>query len=91
MTRIALAVVLAAAAIAGAQDFRPEVAAALKAGEKRIVIPPGIYHLSPDGGDKVVWTLGNIRDTEIVADGVTLVATKLTRAIAEIAFPGWCA
>jgi hypothetical protein len=63
-------------------DFRPAVTGALKRGEKRIVIPPGNYRLAPEAGDKVVWTIEEAKDTEIVAEGVTLTSTKLTRAIA---------
>ncbi|MCW1915688.1 hypothetical protein OJ996_19030 [Luteolibacter sp. GHJ8] len=63
-------------------DFRPAVTEALKRGEKRIVIPPGVYRLAPEGGGKVVWNLSGVKDTEIVAEGVTLLSTKLTRAVA---------
>ena len=63
-------------------DFRPMVAEALKKGEKRIVIPPGVYKLGPVGGDKSIWNLQNVKDVEIVATGVSLVATRLTRALA---------
>lgn len=63
-------------------DFRPLVAEALKRGDEKIVIPPGTYRLAPVGGDKVVWTLRNVENVEIVADGVFLVSTKLTRALA---------
>ena len=69
---------------AGAEvaDFRPAFAAARKSGETRIVIPPGTYRLAPEAGQKVVWTVQGLHDTEIVAEGVTLVSTKLTRAVA---------
>lgn len=63
-----------------AEDFRPAVAVALKQGEKRIVIPPGVYRLDPQAGGEL-WNLSNLKDVEIVADGVTLVGTKLMRAI----------
>ncbi len=56
------------------------VGEALKRGEKRIVIPPGIYRLAPQGGAEL-WSLPGLKDVEIVADGVTLVGTKLIRAI----------
>jgi len=63
-----------------ADDFRPMVTEALKRGEKRIVIPPGVYRLDPQSGGEL-WNLSNLKDVEIVADGVTLVGTKLMRAI----------
>jgi len=62
-------------------DFRPLVRAALAKGDKRIVIAPGVYRLAPEGGEAIVWTLRGVQDTEIVATGVTLVSTKLTRAV----------
>ncbi len=62
-------------------DFRPLVAGTLAKGEKKIVIPAGTYRLAPEGG-KSVWTLQGLNDVEIVADGVTLISTRLTRAVA---------
>ena len=64
------------------EDFRPAFAEAKKRGDKRIVIPPATYRLAPENGGKVVWTVQGLHDVEIVADGVTLVSTKLTRAVA---------
>jgi len=63
-------------------DFRPMVAEAIARGEKKIVIPPGTYRLAPTGGGKCVWPLHELKDVEIIADGVTLISTKLTRAVA---------
>ncbi len=71
-------------ALADSPDFRPLVADALKRGDKKIVIPPGTYRLAPPDGSKTVWTVQNAGNLEIVADGVTLVSTRLTRAV-EIA------
>ena len=68
-------------ATARADDFRPAVAEALQRGGKQIVIPPGVYRLAPAGQDKCVWTVGKAADVEIIADGVTLVSTRLTRAV----------
>ena len=62
-------------------DFRPLVRAALQGGEKRIVIAPGTYRLAPENGQSIVWTLENLHDVNIIATGVTLVCTKLTRAV----------
>ena len=63
-------------------DFRPMVAEAIAKGEKKIVIPSGTYRLAPANGGKCVWTLHGLKDVEITADGVTLISTKLTRAVA---------
>lgn len=62
-------------------DFRPVVRDALQRGEKRITIAPGTYRLAPEAAQNVIWTLQNLRDVEIVADGVTLICTNLTRAL----------
>ena len=66
---------------ARADDFRPAVEDALRRGDKQIVISPGVYRLAPMGQDKCVWTVRKAADVEIIADGVTLVSTRLTRAI----------
>ena len=80
--KLATVLVLTAwTSVAGAEDFRPLVADAISRGEKRIVIPPGIYRLEPAQGTKSVFRIANVRDTEIVADGVKLLSTKLTRAV----------
>jgi hypothetical protein len=38
-----------------AEDFRPLVREALQRGEKRIVIPPGVYRLDPKWKVEGVW------------------------------------
>jgi len=63
-----------------AQDFRPLVNEAIQRGDKRIVIPPGVYRLDPKGGGEL-WNLHQLEDVEIIADGVTLIGTKLMRAV----------
>ncbi|RBP42567.1 parallel beta helix pectate lyase-like protein [Roseimicrobium gellanilyticum] len=76
---LCLTSVLAASA---QEDFRPQVNEALKRGEKRIVIAPGTYRLAPlTGGGGELWNLSGLKDVEIIAEGVTLVGTKLMRAI----------
>lgn len=62
-------------------DFRPGVKDALARGKKHIVIPPGIYRLAPPSSGGEFWNLSGLKDVEIIADGVTLVGTKLMRAI----------
>lgn len=67
-------------ALQAEEDFRPAVRDALKRGEKQIVIPKGVYRLAPESGGEL-WALEGARDVEIVAEGVTLVGTKLIRAL----------
>ncbi|HEX4084841.1 MAG TPA: right-handed parallel beta-helix repeat-containing protein [Chthoniobacteraceae bacterium] len=62
-------------------DFRPLVSAAVRSHAQRVVIPPGVYRMAPHGGDRTVWSIDKAHDIVIVADGVTLVSTQLTRAI----------
>lgn len=73
---------IATAALGQPADFRPVVREALKKGERRIVIAPGVYRLAPEAGQGTIWTVRGAQDVEIIADGVTLVGTKLTRAVA---------
>ena len=65
-----------------AHDFRPLVQKSLHNGEKRIVIAPGVYRLAPEAGQNIIWALRDLKDVEIIANGVTLIGTKLTRAVA---------
>jgi len=81
LRRLILLVVLASfSQFTWAEDFRPLVSEALHRGEKRIVIPPGVYRLDPKSGGEL-WSLQGLKDVEIIADGVTLVGTKLMRAV----------
>ncbi len=70
------------AALQAAQDadFRPLLADAIGKKQPRVVIPPGTYRLAPAKGGAIVVPLKGAGDLEIVADGVTLVCTKRTRA-----------
>lgn len=72
---------LSAPFLAAQEDFRPMVAEAIKRGEKRIVIPPGTYRVEPKGGGGELWVLSGVKDVEIIADEVTMIGTKLMRAI----------
>jgi hypothetical protein len=53
----------------------------LKAGEKRIVIPHGTYRSDPKSKAGVILFIQKAEDVEIVADGVTLICTRRTRAL----------
>src|SRR5262249_21127852 len=50
-----------------AEDFRPRVSEALLRGEKRIVIPPGVYRLDPKSGGEL-WSLHQVKEVEILAE-----------------------
>lgn len=62
-------------------DFRELVGRAVSAGCSQLVIPPGIYRVSPKGDEPVLLTIRKARNLEIVAEGVTVVATKRMRAL----------
>ncbi|MCX5683084.1 MAG: hypothetical protein NT049_05290, partial [Planctomycetota bacterium] len=62
-------------------DLRQIVREAVAAKLTRVVIPPGVYRGEPEKGGKVHLSLRKVSDLEIVADGVTLVCTRPTRAI----------
>jgi hypothetical protein len=56
-------------------DFRPLLDNAVKKGLRQVTIPPGTYRLPPG------IEIDDAKNLKIIADGVTLVCTKLTRAI----------
>ena len=79
--RIITILCLFSALASAQQDFRPQITQAIASGQKKIVIPPGTYRLGPESGGKSIWNLIGLKDVEIIADGVTLLGTKLTRAV----------
>ena len=60
-------------------NLRQTLDEAIQKGEKRIVIPPGIYRVSPQ--KRTHLSFSDLKDVEIVADGVTMICTETTRAI----------
>jgi hypothetical protein len=58
------------------QDF---VDGRLKTGERRVVVPPGRYRVTPKNG--VHLRFKDLADVELVADGVELVCTQTTRVV----------
>ncbi|MFN0076616.1 MAG: right-handed parallel beta-helix repeat-containing protein [Prosthecobacter sp.] len=66
--------------IEAAEDFRPLVSEAIQRGGKRIVIAPGVYRLAPLSGGEL-WKLTGLSNVEIIADGVSIIGTKLMRAV----------
>ena len=82
MIRAILLVLLAAGAThAPAADFDLPgfIEGALKAGQKRVVVPPGRYRVTPRGGSHLAFK--NLADVEILADGVEMVCTQTMRAL----------
>ena len=51
----------------------------ISVGNRRIVVPPGRYRVSPKNRQHLV--LHNLQDTQIVADGVEMICTETTRAL----------
>ncbi|MBM7564232.1 Ig-like domain-containing protein [Paenibacillus sacheonensis] len=61
-------------------DLQSMIANAVSQGKTRLVIPPNTYRIGMRG-DATLIPITNAHNLEIVADGVTVVATKLTRAL----------
>ena len=51
----------------------------LQAGKRRIVVPPGRYRVIPQKHQHLV--LQDLKDNEIIADGVEMICTETTRAL----------
>jgi hypothetical protein len=51
----------------------------LKAGAKKIVVPPGRYRVTPKNRQHLV--LRDLADVQIIADGVEMICTETTRAL----------
>ena len=62
-------------------ELRQIVAKAVAEKAQRLVIPPGVYRGEPEKGEKTHLTIKNASDLEIVADGVTMLCTRMTRAV----------
>lgn len=74
-----MAMTVAGLAADSAFDLPGFVYGKLKAGEKRIVIPPGRYRVTPK--DRQHLALRDLQDVEIIADGVEMICTETTRAL----------
>lgn len=62
-------------------DLRALIQNAVTAGQARLIIPPGVYRVSPKGDSGAMITVRKARNLEIVADGVTMLCTKRMRAL----------
>jgi hypothetical protein len=72
---VLLACSLFAPGRAAPADFRPLLDRAVRNGWHKVVIPPGTYRLAPS------VEIDDAKNLKIIADGVTLVCTKLSRAV----------
>lgn len=70
-----------AAAPKSQPDLRALITNAVKSGQPRLVIPPGVYRIGPQRDEGSIIHIRNARNLEIIADGVTMVCTKRMRAI----------
>jgi parallel beta-helix repeat protein len=60
-------------------DLQGFIDGRLQAGEKRIVIPPGRYRVTPR--DRQHLVLRELKDVQIIAEGVEMICTETTRAV----------
>jgi hypothetical protein len=67
------------AAAAEAFDLQGFIDHEIKAGKKRVVVPPGSYRVVPQNREHLA--LRNLENLEIIADGVELICTETTRAL----------
>ena len=72
---------LGMAASGASQDFDLQsfIDSAIKAGSKRVIVPPGRYRVTPKNGRHLV--LKDLANLEIIADGVEMVCTQTVQAI----------
>ncbi|MCM3749928.1 Ig-like domain-containing protein [Paenibacillus pasadenensis] len=61
-------------------DIQGMIASAITGKKSKLVIPPNTYRVGPKSGSTIL-NIANASNLEIVADGVTVIATKLTRAL----------
>ncbi len=60
-------------------DLQGFIEQELAVGNRRVVVPPGRYRVSPKNRQHLV--LHNLRDTQIIADGVEMICAETTRAL----------
>ncbi len=60
-------------------DLQGFIDTQLRAGEHRVVVPPGRYRVTPRGRQHLV--LHDLSDVQIIADNVELICTETTRAL----------
>jgi len=60
-------------------DLQQYLDGQVQAGRRRIVVPPGRYRVTPR--DRQHLVLRDLKDIEIIADGVEMICTETTRAL----------
>ncbi|MFO1512896.1 MAG: right-handed parallel beta-helix repeat-containing protein [Verrucomicrobiota bacterium] len=60
-------------------DLQAFIDREIQAGKKRVVVPPGRYRVTPKAAQHLV--LRNLKDIQIIADGVEMICTETTRAL----------
>ncbi len=60
-------------------DLRGLILGKIQAGEKRVVVPPGKYRVTPRDRQHLIFK--GLEGVEIIADGVEMVCTETTRAV----------
>ncbi len=63
----------------GELDLQSFINTAAGAGQKQIVVPPGVYRVKPSHGEHLV--LRDLSDLEIIAENVEMICTETTRAL----------
>jgi len=63
------------------EKLRSLVAEAVNRKVKEVIIPPGVYRGAPAEGERCVMRIQAAKELHIKADGVTMLCTKLARAI----------
>ncbi|OXM13865.1 hypothetical protein CGZ75_22595 [Paenibacillus herberti] len=66
--------------LVGVMDIQAMINAAIAAGKTKVVIPPNTYRIGEEAGN-VLITISGANNLEIVADGVTVIGMKLTKAL----------
>jgi hypothetical protein len=62
-----------------AMDLQGFIEGRLKAGKRRVVVPPGCYRVKPSQGRHLFFQ--DLADVEIIADGVQMICTETCRAM----------
>lgn len=62
-------------------ELRQMLEAAVSGKAARVVLPPGVYRGAPEHGGKIHVAIRHAANLEIVAEGVTLLCAKPTRAL----------
>lgn len=77
---VVLAMMLALCGVVRAGELQEQIDSAIAAGQREIVIAPGVYRL-PAKVSQPQLLIKGARDMRIVADGVTVVATTANQAV----------